>query len=74
MLPVAWPHFTMRPHRFIAASLAAFVMAGCAQLAVISEKRPAPLPPGSGAETIDRALVEEKKQPIVALGGFVAAA
>jgi len=53
--------------------------AGCAQIAVVSEKRPAPLPPGSDADrvatqTIDRALVEEKKQPIVALGGFVAAA
>ncbi len=45
----------------------------------MSEKRPAPLPPGSDADrvatqTIDRALVEEKKQPIVALGGFVGAA
>ena len=53
--------------------------AGCAQIAVVSEKRPAPLPPGSDADrvatqTIDRALVEEKKQPIVALGGFVGAA
>jgi pimeloyl-ACP methyl ester carboxylesterase/predicted GNAT family acetyltransferase len=54
-------------------------MAGCAQIAVVSEKRPAPLAPGSGAdqvaaETINRALVEEKKQPMVALGGFIAAA
>ena len=79
MLPVAWPHFTMRPHHFVAASFAALAMAGCAQIAVVSEKRPAPLPPGSGAdqvatETIDRALVDEKKEPIVAIGGFVAAA
>jgi pimeloyl-ACP methyl ester carboxylesterase/predicted GNAT family acetyltransferase len=54
-------------------------MAGCAQIAVVSEKRPAALPPGSGADrvatqTINRALVEERKQPIVALGAFVAAA
>src|SRR5437667_9044741 len=53
--------------------------AGCAQIAVVSEKRPAPLPPSSGADrvatqTIDSALAEEKQQPIVALGGFVAAA
>ncbi len=53
--------------------------AGCAQIAVVSEKRPAPLPPGSGADqvatqTINGALSEEKKQPIVALGEFVAAA
>jgi pimeloyl-ACP methyl ester carboxylesterase/predicted GNAT family acetyltransferase len=52
--------------------------AGCAQIAVVKEKRPAPLAPGSGADrvatqTIDRALVEEKKQPTVALGAFVAA-
>ena len=54
-------------------------MAGCAQIAVVSEKRPAALPPGSGSDqvatqTINRALVEEKKQPNVALGAFVAAA
>src|SRR5438067_13550658 len=57
--------------------LAFFV--GCAQIATVSEKRPAALPAGSGAdraatETIDRALVEEKKQPNVALGAFIAAA
>lgn len=45
-------------------------MIGCAQIAVVSEKRPAALPPGSGAnqvatERIDRALVDEKKQPMV---------
>src|SRR5437588_9513176 len=53
--------------------------AGCAQIATVSEKRPAPLPPSSGAnqvvtQTIDSALAEEKRQPIVALGAFVAAA
>jgi pimeloyl-ACP methyl ester carboxylesterase/predicted GNAT family acetyltransferase len=69
----------MKIHHFIAAPVAAFAVAGCAQIAVVSEKRPAALPPGSGAnrvatQTIDRALVEEKKQPMVALGAFVAAA
>jgi pimeloyl-ACP methyl ester carboxylesterase len=69
----------MKTHYSIAASVIAFVVAGCAQIAVVSEKRPAALPPSSGADqvatqTIDRALVEEKKQPIVALGAFVAAA
>jgi pimeloyl-ACP methyl ester carboxylesterase/predicted GNAT family acetyltransferase len=54
-------------------------MVGCAQIAVVSEKRPAALAPSSGADrgatqTIDRALVEEKKQPTVALGAFIAAA
>jgi pimeloyl-ACP methyl ester carboxylesterase/predicted GNAT family acetyltransferase len=53
--------------------------AGCAQIATVSEKRPAPLPPALGADrvatqTIDSALAEEKQQPIVALGAFVAAA
>src|SRR5947199_5427167 len=65
--------------RFIAAATCLAFFAGCAQIAVVSEKRPAALPAGSGAdraatETIDRALVEEKKQPNVALGAFVAAA
>jgi pimeloyl-ACP methyl ester carboxylesterase len=69
----------MKIHQSITASVVALVMASCAQIAVVSEKRPAPLPPGSGADrvatqTIDRALIEEKKQPMVALGGFVAAA
>jgi pimeloyl-ACP methyl ester carboxylesterase/predicted GNAT family acetyltransferase len=66
-------------HYFIAASVVALAMAGCAQIAVVSEKRPAALPPGSGADqiatqTVNRALVEERKQPTVALGAFVAAA
>ncbi len=65
--------------RLIVAVMCLAFFAGCAQIAVVSEKRPAPLPPGSDADrvatqTIDRALVEEKKQPIVALGGFVGAA
>src|SRR6266403_5992079 len=65
--------------RFIAAGTCLTFFAGCAQIAVVSEKRPAPLPPGSGADqvatqTINGALSEEKKQPIVALGAFVAAA
>src|SRR6267378_1888655 len=65
--------------RLIAGATYLAFFAGCAQIAVVSEKRPAPLPPGSGADrvatqTIDRALSEEKKQPISALGAFVAAA
>src|SRR6266566_2900860 len=69
----------MKIHYSITASVLAFAMAGCAQIAVVSEKRPAALPPGSGADqiatqTINRALVDEQKQPIVALGAFVAAA
>src|SRR6266545_5960443 len=65
--------------RFIAAGTCLTFFAGCAQIAVVSEKRPAPLPPGSGADqvatqTINAALGEEKKQPTVALGAFVAAA
>jgi hypothetical protein len=69
----------MKIHQSVAALVVALAMAGCAQIAVVSEKRPAPLPPGSGADqvatqTIDSALVEEKKQPTVALGAFIAAA
>src|SRR5438445_10167691 len=69
----------MKIHYSITASVLALAMAGCAQIAVVSEKRPAALPPGSCAnrvatQTVNRALVEEKKQPIVALGAFVAAA
>jgi pimeloyl-ACP methyl ester carboxylesterase len=65
--------------RVIAAATCLAFFAGCAQIAVVSEKRPAPLPPGSGADrvatqTIDRALPEERKQPMVALGAFVTAA
>src|SRR5438132_975060 len=65
--------------RLIAAGTCLAFFAGCAQIATVSEKRPAALPPGSGAnqvatQTIDSALAEEKKQPIVALGGFIAAA
>jgi pimeloyl-ACP methyl ester carboxylesterase/predicted GNAT family acetyltransferase len=69
----------MKIHHYITASVVALAMAGCAQIAVVSEKRPAALPASSGADqvatqTINRALVEEKKQPNVALGAFVAAA
>jgi pimeloyl-ACP methyl ester carboxylesterase/predicted GNAT family acetyltransferase len=69
----------MKTYHSITASVVAFALAGCAQIAVVSEKRPAALPPGSGADrvatqTINRALAEEKKQPTVALGAFVAAA
>src|SRR5438093_10072186 len=69
----------MKIHYSIVAPVVAFAVAGCAQIATVSEKRPAPLRPSSEADrvatqTIDSALVEEKKQPMVALGGFVAAA
>src|SRR5438445_2121069 len=69
----------MKIHHSIVASVIAFVVAGCAQIAVVSEKRPAALAPGSGADgaatdTLARALVEEKKQTNIALGAFVAAA
>src|SRR5437764_6545243 len=65
--------------RGITAGTCLAFFAGCAQIATVSEKRPAPLPPSSGAnqvatQTIDSALAEEKQQPIVALGAFVAAA
>src|SRR2546430_3116689 len=65
--------------RLIAAATCLAFFASCAQIAVVSQKRPAPLPPGSGAnvvaaQTIDIGLAEEQKQPIVALGAFVAAA
>src|SRR5256714_14945518 len=65
--------------RAIAAGTCLTFFAGCAQIAVVSEKRPAPLPPRSGADrvatqTINRALVEEKKQPTLALGAFIAGA
>src|SRR6266480_1482217 len=65
--------------RLIVAGACLTFFAGCSQIAVVSEKRPAALPPGSGAnqvatQTVNRALIEEKKQPIVALGAFVAAA
>jgi len=65
--------------RLIVSGTCLTFFAGCAQIAVVSEKRPAPLPPGGEADrvatqTINHALVEEKKQPIIALGAFVAAA
>src|SRR5436305_7170216 len=69
----------MKMHHSITALIVELAVVGCAQIATVSEKRPAALPTGSGAnrvatQTIDSALAEEKKQPIVALGGFVAAA
>src|SRR5437868_12331019 len=65
--------------RLIAATTCLAFFAGCAQIAVVSEKRPAALPPSSGADrvatqTIDSALAQEKKQPTVALSAFIAAA
>src|SRR5436309_2301836 len=65
--------------RAIAVGTCLTFFVGCAQIAVVSEKRPAPLPPSSGADqiatqTIERAMTQAKKQPIVALGAFIAAA
>src|SRR5438552_10426762 len=65
--------------RLISAGTCLAFLAGCAQIAVVSEKRPAALPAASGAarvatETIDSGLAQEKKQPTVALGEFIAAA
>src|SRR5437867_7337803 len=65
--------------RLITAATSLAFFSGCAQIATVSEKPPAPLPPSSGAnqvatQTIDSALVKEKKEPMVALGSFVAAA
>src|SRR5438477_5791053 len=59
--------------------LLAAIFVGCSQIAVVSEKRPAPLPPSAGAhqiatQTIDSALAQEKKQPTLALGAFIAGA
>ena len=69
----------MRTQRLLFTSIAAFSLLGCSQIAVVSEKRPAPLPRAPGAnqavvETIDTALDQRAKQPLVALGGFLAAA
>src|SRR5438045_1310265 len=69
----------MKTRYFIAVSLVAFTIAGCAQIAVVSEKRPAPLPASSGedriaTQTIDSGLAAEQKQPVVAIGAFLAAA
>src|SRR5213080_1744787 len=65
--------------RLVATGTCLAFFASCAQIATVSEKRPAALPPGSGAnrvatQTIDSGLAQEKKQPTVALGAFVAAA
>lgn len=66
----------MKIHHHIIGSAVALVVGGCAPLAVVSEKRPVPLPAGPDAvtQTINRALAEERKQPIVALGAFLTAA
>src|SRR5947199_9395477 len=65
--------------RLIAAGTCLAFFAGCAQIAVVSEKRPAALPAGSGArrfatQTIDSALAVEKQQPTVAPGRVQTAA
>ena len=54
-------------------------IAGCAKIAVVSEKPPASFPLTSGpnrvvAQRIDRGQTLERNQPLVALGSFIAAA
>jgi pimeloyl-ACP methyl ester carboxylesterase len=65
--------------RYLLAIAAVFAVAGCAKLAVVSEKAPASFPITSGpnrvvAQTIDRGQAAEKTQPLVALGAYIAAA
>jgi pimeloyl-ACP methyl ester carboxylesterase len=60
-------------------ALAAFVMAGCAQLAVVSEKPPARFQATAGtnptvAQTIDRAQKLQQKEPLPALEAYASAA
>jgi triacylglycerol esterase/lipase EstA (alpha/beta hydrolase family) len=69
----------MKIHYSIAASVVAFVVAGCAQIAVVSEKPPARFQatPGTNqtiAQTIDRAQGLERTQPQAALEAYVSAA
>jgi hypothetical protein len=68
----------MKIYREIVTSLIALTMVGCAQIAVVSEKHPGALPLGSdrtrvAAQSIERGLAEENKEPIAALGEYVAA-
>ena len=69
----------MKIHKLALLAALSFVTADCAQIAVVSEKSPAKLPVSSGAhaieaQTIDHGLAQQKNQPMVALGEFVAAA
>ena len=68
----------MKIYRPIVTSVVALALVGCAQIAVVSEKHPGTLPPGSdknqiAAQSIERGLAEENNQPIAALGEYVAA-
>src|SRR5450432_2962883 len=63
----------------IAAPVVALAVAGCAQIAVVSEKPPSRFQITSKtnesiAQTIDQAQGMERKQPLVALGAYVSAA
>jgi hypothetical protein len=69
----------MKLHLSIAAPVAALVVAGCAPIAVVSEKPPGRFQVTSGtdqsiAQTIDRAQGLERTQPLVALGAYASAA
>ena len=69
-------------HRLLVITAVAFSLAGCAQYATISEKRPRtlPPPPGSGAllasaeKTITKALQQDREKPLVAIGEYLDAA
>jgi hypothetical protein len=57
-------------------AVCAFVLIGCAKIAVVSEKRPASFPATSAAnpavaQTISRAQKIERSEPLVALGAYV---
>jgi pimeloyl-ACP methyl ester carboxylesterase len=78
MLQPRQSSYSMKVYRSIIASVLALALVGCAQIAVVSEKHPGTLPPGSdvnqiAAQSIERGLTEEKTQPVVALGEYVAA-
>lgn len=65
--------------RSIAALVGALLVAGCAQIAVVSEKPPSRFQVTSEtdqsiAQTIDRAQALERAQPLVALGAYASAA
>ena len=70
-----------KPQKFLRASLAIFsalVIAGCAQYATVSEKRPqlasTPSTPAVCQECITIGMRQEKHQPLAALGEYLSAA
>src|SRR5215210_1565032 len=66
--------------RLLKVGAAALLLAGCAQYAVVSEKRPRflPVPPGTGPlaraeHSISTATKEQRTRPLVALGRCIEA-